>query len=145
MIKLVFGIAMGGDITHKRWKKQRIATRAKILEYLYALPLIIELSVNGKKYRLVHGKSPSVEELSCVSLEELKRDIVWGRVKADESGPENITIIFGHTRTSHYHDCDPLRIWHGENLIGIDCGAAYPEGRLACLRLDDMREFYSDC
>ena len=29
--------------------------------------------------------------------------------------------------------------------IGIDCGCAYEDyGRLACLRLDDMREFYSE-
>ena len=37
-------------------------------------------------------------------------------------------------------------------MIGIDCGSSYPaygnaengySGRLACLRLDDMKEFYS--
>ena len=42
-----------------------------------------------------------------------------------------------------------MRIWYGNGLIGIDCGAAYPtgmnpKGRLACLRLDDMKEFYSE-
>lgn len=135
----------GGDITHKRWKKQRITTRTKILDYLYGLPLLVELNVNDKKIRLVHGKSPSEEELSCENLESLKRDIIWGRVKVEDCGPENITVIFGHTRTSHYTDCKPLRIWHGKNLIGMDCGAAYSDGRLACLRIDDMKEFYSSC
>ena len=37
-----------------------------------------------------------------------------------------------------------MRIYHGSGRIGIDCGCAYPEGRLACLRLDDMKEFYSE-
>ena len=41
-----------------------------------------------------------------------------------------------------------MEIWHGDGLIGIDCGSAYPEnnrkGRLVCLRLDDMKEFYSE-
>ena len=46
-----------------------------------------------------------------------------------------------------------MDIWFGKGLIGIDCGASYPEGedpwsgrrgRLACLRLDDMKEFYSE-
>ena len=47
----------------------------------------------------------------------------------------------------------PATIWNGRNLIDIDCGAAYEEidvwgivikTRLACLRLDDMKEFYSE-
>ena len=135
----------GGDITHKRWKKQRISTRTKIKNYLYELPIMVELKINDKKYRLVHGRNPSEEKLSCGNLEELKRDIVWGRVKKEDQGPDNTTIIFGHTRTYHYQDCDQMKIWYGENLIGIDCGAAYSEGRLACLRLDDMREIYSNC
>ncbi|MEA5050658.1 MAG: hypothetical protein VB021_04200 [Oscillospiraceae bacterium] len=30
-------------------------------------------------------------------------------------------------------------------MAGIDCGSGYPDvGRLACLRLDDMKEFYSE-
>lgn len=47
-----------------------------------------------------------------------------------------------------------MRIWRSSRQIGIDCGSGYPEftdpalrqywGRLACLRLDDMREFYSE-
>ena len=45
-----------------------------------------------------------------------------------------------------------MRIWHGPDRMDIDCGSAYPDvqdknaefiGRLACIRLDDMREFYS--
>lgn len=47
---------------------------------------------------------------------------------------------------------NPLTVWHGNRLIGIDCGSGFPinenayleKGRLACLRLDDMKEFYSD-
>ena len=36
-----------------------------------------------------------------------------------------------------------MRIYHGNQMIGIDCGCAYKDGRLGCLRLDDMKEFYS--
>lgn len=48
----------------------------------------------------------------------------------------------------------PMRIWHETDRIGIDCGSGFPEekdcegyykyGNLACLRLDDMKEFYSE-
>lgn len=37
------------------------------------------------------------------------------------------------------------RIWHGNNIIDIDCGCGNLRSehrRLACLRLDDMAEFY---
>lgn len=36
-------------------------------------------------------------------------------------------------------------IWHGNGIIDIDCGCGNlnaPHRRLACLRLDDMAEFY---
>ena len=38
-----------------------------------------------------------------------------------------------------------MLIGKGDNAIGIDCGSGYEYGRLSCLRLDDMKEFYSDC
>ena len=135
----------GGNTTHNRWKKQRISTREQILNYLASLPIMQDLELNDKKYRLVHGKSPSEKSLANESSERLKKEVIWNRVNETDSGPEDITVIFGHTPTIHYQDCDPLQIWYGNNLIGIDCGAAYLYGRLACLRLDDMKEFYSNC
>lgn len=38
----------------------------------------------------------------------------------------------------------PLTIWKNDEAIGIDCGSGYDDGRLACLRLDDMKVFYSE-
>jgi hypothetical protein len=44
-----------------------------------------------------------------------------------------------------------MKLWYGDRIIGIDCGCGYPEegpdskyGRLACLRLDDGKVFYSE-
>ena len=52
--------------------------------------------------------------------------------------------MFGHTPTNHFQNAEPMSIWKGDNAIGIDCGCGYDHGRLACLRLDDMKEFYSE-
>ena len=133
----------GGEITHNRWKKYRIPQREKMLNYLENLPLHEDIAVYGRKYRLLHGKNPSRKRWLTRSNEQLKNEIIWERVNYADSGPEGITVIFGHTPTIHYQNCEPLQIWYGDNLIGIDCGAAYTDGRLACLRLDDMKEFYS--
>ena len=64
----------------------------------------------------------------------------------DDKIPNDKTVIFGHTPTEYYQDDIPLKIWHGGDKIGIDCGSGKTRSscRLACLRLDDMAEFYSE-
>jgi serine/threonine protein phosphatase 1 len=74
---------------------------------------------------------------------------VWKRWKENEILTTDYIMVFGHTPTKYYQDCNPLRIWHGNNAIGIDCGSGFPDateygGCLACLRLDDMKVYYSD-
>lgn len=46
--------------------------------------------------------------------------------------------------TDHYQTGIPYDIWYGDRMIGIDCGCrqASEHGRLACLCLDTMEEFY---
>lgn len=77
---------------------------------------------------------------------------VWDRQSGEAPLSGEYTMIFGHTTSHHYQDGSPMRIWHGPDRMDIDCGSAYPDvqdenaefiGRLACIRLDDMREFYS--
>jgi len=130
--------ANGGEITHYYMKHQRIFTRADIFNYLTALPLNIELEVSGKQYRLVHG---GFDDHS--SDPSNTYHAVWDRLTRFDEMPAGKTVIFGHTPTLKYQDATPSRIWYGESRIGIDCGCAYSIGRLACLRLDDMKEYYS--
>jgi serine/threonine protein phosphatase 1 len=129
----------GGDITHCYIKHIRKSLRLEIFKYLHALPLNIETTVNGTQYLLIHGGID--DESSCMGT----REVVWERLRGHETMPEGKTVIFGHTPTNHYQEDIPMKIWHGGQMIGIDCGSGYPDvGRLACLRLDDMKEFYSD-
>ena len=62
-------------------------------------------------------------------------------------------MIFGHTPTKYYQEDVPMKLWYGYRMIGIDCGSGWPDdpedfyygfGRLACLRLEDAKEFYSE-
>lgn len=70
---------------------------------------------------------------------------VWTRLGRNTPLIEGKMVIFGHTPTNHYLPDFPMRIWHGRDKIGIDCGCAWgADGRLGCLRLDDMQEFYSE-
>lgn len=129
----------GGEGTHSYMKHIRKSLRLEIFQFLHALPLNLEVTVNDKRYLLIHGGIDDANE--CMGT----REIVWKRLQGYEAMPEGKTVIFGHTPTAHYQEALPMNIWHGNHMIGIDCGSGYPEdGRLSCLRLDDMREFYSE-
>lgn len=63
--------------------------------------------------------------------------------------------VFGHTGTFMFDPKPAPSIWRKGDLIGIDCGCAVKDGfykpqigmikgRLGCIRLDDMKKFYSD-
>lgn len=110
--------------------------RSKILHYFLSAPTFIDLEVNGRKFHLVHG-FPSEHE----------NDRLWGRLDANAEPPiPDVTVIVGHTPTSLLNGEEeaPMRIWHGNGMIDIDCGCAGRSAfsRLACIRLDDMQEFY---
>lgn len=134
--------ANGGEVTHEYLKHLRKTVRAEIFEYLKSLPLNIEIEVGGIQYLLVHGGI-----VHHILQPDSTYEAVWQRIKSSDKMPEGKTVIFGHTPTLHYQNEVPMRIWHGTHMIGIDCGSGsgFPgEGRLACLRLDDMKEFYSE-
>ena len=135
----------GGQVTHDAMDRLDGTERREIFRFLRSLPTEYRLTVNGTDFLLVHG---APREL-CPEREDPRDYTIWERLSPDAVMPEGVTVIFGHTPTSEYQDANPLRIWHGERMIGIDCGSGFPEdwpevGRLACLHLEDMREFYAE-
>lgn len=130
----------GGLATHYRYKRCTMAYRQKVIEIIKQMPVNIEVCCNGTNYLLVHG-SPINKK-----AEDPIYESVWTRLEYNSPLPKGKTVIFGHTPTRHYQRARTLSIYHGTNMIGIDCGCAYGGsmgGRLGCLRLDDMKEFYS--
>ena len=78
---------------------------------------------------------------------------VWQRWEGIIPPLPGYVVVFGHTPTVEFRNETTLKIWAGEHFIAIDCGSGFPDGidpwycaqgRLACLRLDDMKEFYSE-
>ena len=63
---------------------------------------------------------------------------------------KDLICIHGHIPTRQMRIWNKqgkdFSIWKNKNgtIIDIDCGAGYPDkgGRLGCLRLNDMKEFY---
>ena len=136
----------GGEVTHDRLKRITLEQRAEIFRFLQSLPLNIDVEVNGEKYRLVHGSPVENFGRSHFYYEEYEDETefaVWERWNEMHHIPIGCTLVFGHTPTCHFQETEPWSIWKSDDAIGIDCGGGYEYGRLGCLRLDDMKEFYS--
>lgn len=136
----------GGKVTHNHLKRIRKSVRQEILDYLRGLPLNMDVAVNGEVFKLVHG-APVEQYNPGFPYKNAIHYAVWKRLDAHDEYASGGILIFGHTPTEYYQDCIPMKIWYGAHMIGIDCGSGYPEGRhgrLACLRLDDGKVFYSE-
>jgi len=143
----------GGGVTHAHLKRLRKALRAEIFDYLAALPLNAAVTAGARQFLLVHAAPLALYgQYAPEKYQDAKEFSLWYRFTGAESRPCPQTLVFGHSTSYHYQGGDPMRIWHGEGMLCIDCGSSFPlegdakgqHGRLACLRLDDMREFYSE-
>ena len=117
-----------------------------VCEYLPELSAYEEITVQGRQFLLVHA---GLEHFSPArSLEEYDlEDFLFCRPNLDAAYFPDKTLVFGHTPTRLLYQQigepgQPDRIFHRGMMIGIDCGCAYPGGRLGCLCLDTMEEFY---
>ena len=147
----------GGDVTLKYLKHIRKQTRREIAEYISTLPFSYEITVSGKAYLLVHAAPPTLYNKNHPRYGGYRNPeqlTIWYRMRYEDPVPTGYTLIFGHTPTIFYQDGEPLRMFYDVDRIALDCGSGlapkgspfyYADGRLACLRLDDMKEFYSDC
>lgn len=142
----------GGRVTHNYLKHIRKALREEIFEYLAGLPVNVKLEVNGRKFILTHAAPTELYPRYGRKYLSEKEFAVWYRYRDFEQMPEGYTVIHGHTPTFYDQICDPMQICYDKNRICIDCGCAHtaPEAWggvhscLACLRLDDMKVFYSE-
>lgn len=124
--------------------------RKSMLNWIAGLPIHIELTVNGKRFYLVHG-FPGASAW----------DEVWGRPSPDAPAPiPGVQVIVGHTpvcclgRTEAEEEAyctrlaqmgEHMHIFRGCGFWDLDCGCGYelPAARLACIRLEDEQVFYT--
>lgn len=147
----------GGDPTYAAMVEMTVEEQSEIIEYIKSLPVSYEISVCSQRFGLVHASPPELFLSDGSSrFSDATRYAVWYRMQGDDFArlPEDRITIFGHTPTTLYQPCHTtLKIWRGQNAIGVDCGAGFTKydeertgyrGRAACLRLEDMQELYWD-
>ena len=146
-------ILNGGATTQAAFEGLPKAEQNELLLFLQICPSYVDVNVNGQNYHLTHG---------------WPADTIYGRVWGhpprgiDACNPlkDGSKLVVGHTVTlrlyteNHWEqnyivqkmieNNQHLKICKTPEFIGIDCGCGHdvPVSRLACLRLDDMEEFY---
>ncbi|HBG6421593.1 TPA: serine/threonine protein phosphatase [Clostridioides difficile] len=134
----------GGDDTFYKLKNKKFEYEESFYKYIKNLPYL-EIIDN---FILVHAGlylPNNYENLSIEQIIELQEEdiCVWDRTILNTNKHiKGYTIIIGHTPTQNIKDYEKAEIYKQEGIIDIDCGACFDNGKLACLRLDDMKEFY---
>ena len=121
----------------------------EIMNWIEDMPECKLVTVNGKKFYLNHTQIASSkyfdQELTDRMFPDYDIYMEYNDLRVKE-----LICIHGHIPTLE------MRRWHrqerssliwknkSETIIDIDCGAGYPDkgGKLGCLRLNDMKEFY---
>lgn len=130
----------GGNITMCKFRELSAEERLDILDYIDDTPLYDVVHAGDKTFVLVHsgiGNYVERKHLSQYSYDELTcmRPDFERQYYRDSS----VYIVSGHTPT--LAATGKPEIYQSHNNILIDCGAAFG-GKLACLCLDTMREYY---
>ena len=143
MRELMEWMADGGDQTMKDFRRIGAEERADLLDYLGDFSLYETVDAGDRTFILVHAGlhhfAPG-RRLSSYRPDELlfeKQD--YGRQYFEDP---SVFIVAGHTPTLSI--AGKAEIYRENNNILIDCGAAFEGGRLACLCLDTMEEYYTD-
>ena len=132
----------GASTTIKEFLKYDRSIQQEILAFISELDVYDEIEVAGKTYILVHaglGNFSPEKQLWEYELNEL----VWERPDYGKMYFLDKYVISGHTPTLAIEsNLRPGYIYQANHHIAIDCGCSFSGGRLACLRLNDMKEFY---
>lgn len=151
--------ACGGSVTRKEVDQLSENEKEDYLAFLKRFPIYKILTVKGEQYFLTHSGYNADYDVPdpATGLIDIKASVDQA-VAADQERylfsndihylPAIIRfdrkIIVGHYPTLLLPEHGRAAIYHGEKYIDIDTGNERRNegGRLACLRLDDGKEFY---
>lgn len=132
-------IINGGLRTYAELRDEGESYINSVVEYFDNLPTVVKLD----NYVLVHAGfifDSEIGVLDEVLETNTEDDILWDREFIQSNKKiDGYTVICGHTPTL---TLGSETILYREGAILIDCGCVYDGGKLACLRLDDMKAFY---
>jgi len=138
----------GGESAFNEYLNLSVSERTDLIKFLDSLLYYYELTVENQKYMLVHSVPVEFEKEKRME-DYAPFDLLFSRIEKDAwNGKfyDDKILIVGHTPTLLIDNEYAGKIYKKEKIINIDCGCAYKNkndnGKLGCLRLEDMKEFY---
>ena len=155
----------GNEPTLAQFTALTTKEQEEILEFLRGLPTHMTVEIADHPLPFEDSNDFSTKQFQRFHLVhgfvgENVHDEVWNRPTLATPNPlSDVRLIVGHTpisslvvpreeRADYIAELESrgehLRIHHAPGFIDIDCGCghSYPVKALACLRLEDMTEFY---
>lgn len=130
----------GNRTTMAEFRALSLFDRLSVLAYLDSFRLYAQVNCGGRRFVLVHaglGGFDPARPMESYTADEL----IFDRADASRIAfGDGTLVVCGHTPTPALHG--KAEILREGDCLFIDCGAAFPGGRLSCLRLDDMAAFY---
>lgn len=140
--------AHGGRETYDQFLALKEAEKKEIVDFLESIPYYIILDESLLVHAAINPEGYEDDDIETMMKAQTHMDLLWekDRFLTQPLNLKKHTMIFGHTFTLMIRQIcnqpmDSVDIWKDQCRIGIDCGYLYG-GRLAVLRLDDMKEFY---
>ena len=132
-------IINGGEPTLRSLRQLNREERQDILGYLREMELYAEVEAGGQSFVLTHAAPENFDPEKPLDAYELQ-DFLYGRPEPDSVYYPDKILVFGHTPTRVL--CRQDTIFRGGTFIDIDCGCVFKGGRLGCLCLDTLEEYY---
>ena len=130
----------GGEPTLKAFMLLDMEKRREIRNYIDSFMIYATVTVGGRNFHLSHTLPEYALERDIHDVTYL--EFIWGEPDYEKVYDENTLFVTGHTPTSFIDPAYDGKIYIKNNHIAVDCGAVFDNGRLGCIRLDDLKEFY---
>lgn len=142
-------IMNGGSKTYSEYLKLSTDDKGRVINFIKSTLAYRKIKINGTEFILSHAgvRLTRDKKTGRTDVDEYQDldFMLWSRndfYHQDFSGLKDKVLIVGHTPTS-YHGVKDYTCYKKADgkVIDIDCGIVFG-GRLCCIRLDDMGEFY---
>ncbi|MBR3780993.1 MAG: metallophosphoesterase [Clostridia bacterium] len=135
-------ISNGGGETLKELYALSPEERRDVFDFLRDAPLYETVTAGGRDFILTHSGLGSFHKDKKLS-EYIPHDLIWTRPSLGTRYFDDITTVFGHSPTLLYGSKYEGKAIFTDTWINIDTGAACGLSPML-LRLDDLKEFYTD-
>ena len=134
----------GSQTTIEEFRKLSTPRQQEVIDYIREFSVYEEVHIDEQKFLLVHAGLGNFSPEKTAEDYTLK-ELLWDRADYDMQYFDDTYVISGHTPTQLIaENPNPGYIFYKNNHIAIDCGACFPNGRLAAICLNTGEEFYSN-